>query len=445
MVDTSKRTHLKTLGEQLGYFVVLPADVENSSPGATAGAANDFAAHLNRHLAPGAHLTVVATHASDPEKLFDGSRIVIYEHLASFYVPSRIDTPTEWQSFAAGRTLYAGYLIERDTTLRTLGMPARPILAPEESSALTRYNAARGLPTISPLAQIQAYWHLSLVLQAPLWTIGSGWGSKVCVIDTGIDRNNALLMGGYAEGVSYVPGVTSDQDDHGHGTHVAGLIGCRPGKHDNGLDLYWSIAPSCSLYIAKAMDSKGAGTVARTISALAWATSKSVHVVNMSLGARSDLGTTFQRQLDASAASACIVAAAGNDGPGADTVTWPARYRNVIGVGAVDRNCNIAEFSSRGPADPNAFVEDNVEVVAPGVDVWSNKLNGGQQELVQLSGTSMGSPIAAGIIACFRQKYSSNAGTNGFRYKIRDSILDLGIGGSDNWYGMGLARLLTNS
>jgi subtilisin family serine protease len=165
----------------------------------------------------------------------------------------------------------------------------------------------------------------------------------------------------------------------------------------------------------------------------------------MSLGFGGDPGTTVKRAIDNCAAGACLVAAAGNNGPGADTVTWPARYRNVIGVGAVDRNCVVAGFSSRGPADPNAYVEDNVEIVAPGVDVWSNKLGGGQQDLVTMSGTSMASPIAAGIIACFRSKYTTLQGTDGFRYKIRNSILDLGIGGPDNWYGLGLARCLVGS
>ena len=62
-----------------------------------------------------------------------------------------------------------------------------------------------------------------------------------------------------------------------------------------------------------------------------------------------------------------LVAAAGNDGYGVDTVNYPAGYANVIAVGAIDQQYRRASFSSTGP---------EVELTAPGVQIYSAELDG---------------------------------------------------------------------
>lgn len=287
---------------------------------------------------------------------------------------------------------------------------------------------------------VVVYWHLLQVLAEPLWPFGKGEGSIVAVLDTGLDLNNRLLTSGSLGGVSFVPGTSAYNDDHGHGTHVTGILAARPGTSSDGRPLYWSIAPGASHYSVKVLDRTGGGSFATITQGLDWARNKGVHVINMSLGGSQQPPAVFASAIALASQRSVLIAAAGNNGPGADTVTWPARYREVIGVGAVDRNRVIANFSSRGPTNPGAFVEDNVECVAPGVDIYSNRLGGGAQDLKTLSGTSMAAPIVSGICALLRQKDTSLLGVNGFRYRLRRSFIDLGIGGPDNWYGLGLTH-----
>jgi subtilisin family serine protease len=441
----SDRTPLRKMNPNLGAFVVLPRTQEFTESDKVLAVANEFATFVSAKRVGGQVIRAVTSKPAKGRATFAPTHLVVFGRLSSFYVPPEINAAVEWSEFATAHPQYSSAIVEPDTEFYALGrfvIDGRPA-STDVSTAIAHRTAPRGMLTTS---QVRVYWHIPLVMGEPLWPSGGGQNTSVAVLDTGIDHNNPLLMENYIGGESFVSGASSTHDDHGHGTHVAGLIGCRPGTYEDGLDLYWSIAPYCYLGIAKVLGSNGSGSGASVIAALEWARDQNAGIVSMSLGSVNDPGETYHRAIQDCAERCVIVAAAGNSGPNANTVNWPARFRETIGVGAVNRDCNIAEFSSRGPADPNAFVEDNVEIVAPGVDVWSNKLGGGQQELIKMSGTSMATPIASGIMALFQQKHREvEGGTESWRYLIRNSVLDLGIGGPDNWYGLGLTRILSDS
>ena len=108
-----------------------------------------------------------------------------------------------------------------------------------------------------------------------------GRGIKVAVIDTGIDCGHADLngpIGGCFYGANFVAAAPAF-DDHGHGTHVAGIIGAR----DNGLGVI-GVAPEVELFAVKVLDSAGSGSWSAVAAGINWAVLNGMNVISMSLG-----------------------------------------------------------------------------------------------------------------------------------------------------------------
>lgn len=204
-----------------------------------------------------------------------------------------------------------------------------------------------------------------------------GLGVNVAVIDTGVDYNHEQLRTRFKSerGYDFVNETTQPQDDNGHGSHVAGIIA--------GQEV--GVAPGCNLYALKVLDARGRGSEADLLSAIDWAIDNDIHVINMSLG--SSMGSRAEQAAMNAALSRgiLIAAAAGNDGNG--SYNYPASYRGVISVAAVNHRNEHAYFSNHN---------DQVNISAPGVEIFSCYKN---NSYIQLSGTSMATPHVAGTLA----------------------------------------------
>lgn len=436
-------TPMRRLNPNLGWFF------RDTTAQAQAESVRRFAESFLAYLGRADTASIVQSGESTPTV----DAVIVFSSHNSVYIPPSFfadpnDPSTEFNGFiqtsAGGQ--FSNWSFERDKEVfATESAPSAlgkddltHVIEPafrstDQALMAPRAIAFDGIPIV-------AYWHLFQVLAEPFWPNGLGEGSRVAVLDSGMDQNNPLLTSGSLGGASFVPGNPSYNDDFGHGTHVTGILAARPGASSDGKPLYWSIAPGSSHFDVKVLDNTGNGPWVQVVQGLDWARNTGVDVINMSLGSLDPPPSIVHDAIAAASQGAVIIASAGNNGPGVDTVNWPARYREVIGVGAVDRNRVIADFSSRGPTDPNAFVEDNVECVAPGVDIFSNRLGGGPQDLMTMSGTSMAAPMVSAICALLKQKDSSLIGTDGFRFRLRRSFIDLGIPGPDNWYGLGLVH-----
>lgn len=261
-------------------------------------------------------------------------------------------------------------------------------------------------------------------IQAPTaWKSGfTGKGVKVAVIDSGIASHSDLRIAG---GVSTVDYTTSYSDDQGHGTHVAGIIGAL----DNGIGLK-GVAHEAELYAVKAFDSEGNAYLSDLIKGVNWAMENDMDIINLS-GGSPDESSVFKQVFDRAYANGLlIVAAAGNVGVSTglgDNVDYPARYSSVIGVGAIGQNSIRARFSSTGPS---------VEVVAPGMDIYSTVLN---NRFGYMSGTSMAAPFVAGQLALMKQAYPKLPNKD-LRAVLTEDAKDLGQAGRDPLYGYGLVQ-----
>lgn len=255
-----------------------------------------------------------------------------------------------------------------------------------------------------------------------------GEGAVVAVIDTGVDYTHPDLKANMWVNVAELegqPGVDDDgdgyiddiygvnvtasgtkagdpMDDHGHGTHVAGIIGMS-GNGEGGIGLAWGT----KIMAIKAGQSTGTFTSRDIAKAINYAHMKGADVINMSFGGTEK--SLLVEQALASAFQDCVlVASAGNDGlpttdaPG-DFVKkadiYPAGYSYVLGVMATGQDGSLASFSNWDYTN-NANAE--YELTAPGVDVYST-LPGGRY--AKWSGTSMAAPCVSAAAAIIRSRF----------------------------------------
>ena len=235
------------------------------------------------------------------------------------------------------------------------------------------------------------------------------------------------------------PASPSNQvtDDSGHGTFVAGIIGA---TGNNGIGVIGE-APGVTLLPVKVLDCTGAGTTADAAAGILYAARMGAQVINLSFGGAEPSRTLQEAVVTATGTfGAVVVAASGNQGT--QGVTYPARYRQVIAVGASDRNSPDARapFSNWGP---------EVDVVAPGADLVSTvpqalcdgrwSCPGGQPYSVA-SGTSFAAAQVAALAALVRS-HSPALTTSEVRFVIRATALPLPDDSTPGWAGAGRIRM----
>jgi serine protease len=238
-------------------------------------------------------------------------------------------------------------------------------------------------------------WHMTRVGAERAWNFGIGRGAVVAVVDTGIacETYGAFSKVSDLAGTPCVTGWSAfdksnhANDEHGHGTHVAGTIAqtTNNGKGAAGLAFGAKLMP------VKVLDANGGGTNVGVADGIRWAADNGADVINLSLGGPLP-SLVLQKAVDhARSKGVVVVAAAGNSG---GRVGYPGACKGVIGVSATDDTDTIAKFSSRGK---------EVDLAAPGVAVVQQTVcNGGREKCEKyaaFSGTSMASPHVAGAAA----------------------------------------------
>lgn len=216
---------------------------------------------------------------------------------------------------------------------------------------------------------------------------------KAWVIDTGIDLTHPDLNVNASLSVSYIPRTTAN-DDNGHGSHVAGTIAAI----DNSIGVV-GVAAGAQLVAVKVLDRRGSGAYSGVIAGVDYVAANAANgdVANMSLGG--PVSDALDAAVLAAAAKGIKFAlAAGNESTNAN-LSSPARvnHSNVYTISAFDINGKFATFSNYG--------NPPVDFSAPGVSIKSTWMKGGYNTI---SGTSMASPHAAGVLMW------GNPGTNGY-------------------------------
>ncbi|MEU9290753.1 S8 family serine peptidase [Streptomyces sp. NPDC048275] len=242
-----------------------------------------------------------------------------------------------------------------------------------------------------------------------VWKSGyDGKGVKVAVLDTGVDAGHPDLAGKIAESTSFVPDQAV-QDGHGHGTHVASTI-VGSGAASDGTRK--GVAPGAELLVGKVLNNAGQGQSSWIIAGMEWAAHSGAKIVSMSLGGTasgpSDVLSETVDELSAST-GALFVIAAGNAGPGKQTVGTPGIADSALTVGAVDKSDKLTSFSSRGPRLGDYAVKP--EITAPGAAITAARAAGTtmgtpvDDNYTTANGTSMATPHVAGAAALVAQAH----------------------------------------
>ncbi len=267
---------------------------------------------------------------------------------------------------------------------------------------------------ISSVANVSALMDVSKKIILADKTNLTGKGVTIAFIDTGINPHLDFMLNknriiGFCD---FVSGFKTAYDDNGHGTFVAGVAS---GSGIVSAKKYAGIAPATNIISLKALNEKGEATAVTILEAMQWVYENhidfNIKVVCMSFGSE-PLGNNDPIMKGAEKLwqeGITIVSAGGNSGPKYQTIKSPGISRKIITVGGLNDNRNefgeyseklfdVADFSSRGPA-LNRIKPD---VIAPSVNITSCSHKGGYR---QMSGTSVATPMVAGLCALIYEKY----------------------------------------
>ncbi len=241
----------------------------------------------------------------------------------------------------------------------------------------------------------------------------TGENIGIAFIDTGIKQHADFILGKnrIAFFKDFINNKDKIYDDNGHGTFVAGVAS---GNGALSAGQYSGIAPKSSIISLKALNNLGEASADKILEAMEWVYENcnqyNIKVICMSFGS-DPLGFNDPIMSGAEALwskGVVVVAAAGNSGPEYQTIKSPGVSSKIITVGGFNDNrydnlnfnekfFEIAEFSSRGPA----FSRFKPDLVAPAVDIISCGI---EKDYVSLSGTSVATPMIAGICALILQE-----------------------------------------
>ena len=250
--------------------------------------------------------------------------------------------------------------VEASRTRKRQGLPSDPMFASQWALPKIGWDLVYGFAT-------PAYW------------------TKVAILDTGVDGNNADLVGKLATGTSIIDGSNGLTDESGHGTWLAGVVAANT---NNAQGIAGVAFDFVQVMPVKVLTADGLGNDGDIIAGLIWAADNGASVILMAFSSPG-FSESLQEAIDyAWARNIVLVSAAGNDSSGDST--FPAGDRGVIGVSATDQNDSLLSFSNFGPS---------VFLAGPGVNILGTQLNNG---FGAASGTSASAAIVAGAAALMR-------------------------------------------
>lgn len=273
-------------------------------------------------------------------------------------------------------------------------------------------------------------WNMDLINTPVAWDISQGTDEVViAIIDTGIDLGHPDLADKIVAGIDLVNHDDVAQDDHAHGTHVAGIAAAigNNGQGVAGVDWNSRLMP------IKILNAAGGGYMSDLAQGIIWATDHGADVINMSVASLSNSQTVREAIEYAHIHGVALVAASGNAYQMGYLTIYPAAFDHVIAVGAIGANSEHSSYSSAG-----SFVD----VAAPGghsnvgPTIYSTFWQNGEHTYNFAEGTSMAAPHVTGLAALLKA-VNPDLTPDEIETAIESTAADLGEPGWDELFGSG--------
>lgn len=270
--------------------------------------------------------------------------------------------------------------------------------------------------------KVSEQYHLSLLQIEKAQKLAGNRAVKVAVIDQGADRNHPDLTGQMLPGYNTVNPINQPTPDF-HGTHVSGILAA---KKNNGIGGY-GVNPNADILNIDVFDRGWSAYDFAIADAILYAVDHGAKVINMSIGGSMPSPLIEDAVKKAIEKNVTIVAAAGNSGD--DWMNYPAAFEGVISVGSTNKENKLSSYSTFGPS---------VDIVAPGENVYAPIYEYERKSSFDyLSGTSMASPVVAGVASLLLAKHP-NLTPAQVEYVLEHTAKDLGSKGFDTKFANGL-------
>jgi len=239
------------------------------------------------------------------------------------------------------------------------------------------------------------------------WEAGyTGSGVTIAVLDTGVDDDHPDLAGQIREARDFTGG-DDVSDQVGHGTHVAATVAGSGAASDG---QYVGVAPDAELLIGKVCGTELCDESA-ILAGMEWAAQNGATAVNLSLGGTDgpEIDPLEQAVADLTAEYGTLFVIAAGNSYGNQSIDSPGSAEDALTVGAVDRDDQLADFSSRGPRRGDFGLKP--DITAPGVEIVAARAAGTDMgtpvgdHYTAASGTSMATPHVAGAVAIIAQQH----------------------------------------